>query len=202
MSMDTNYEPLLGDLNLLIITSNQKGEIKYISPFAETLLGFKVDEKLKKKWWEKTCLNENEIFERKLKIENVISGNAKISSRAYIHKIKCNDGNFKWIEWRDSISKDNYYTSVGVNVTNRKTQEIARFHSETIINSVDAMVLVSESNGNVIFSSPSVERMLGYTVDEILGDNWWNLTYENQFEAQKVREAIHNFVFFQNLVLT
>jgi PAS domain S-box-containing protein len=197
MSMDTNYEPVLGDLNLLIISSNQKGEVKYISPFAETLLGFKVDEKLKKKWWEKTCLSENEIFERKLKIENVISGNAKISSRAYIHKIKCNDGNFKWIEWRDSISKDNYYTSVGVNVTNRKTQEIARFHSETIINSVDAMVLVSESNGNVIFSSPSVERMLGYTVDEILGDNWWNLTYENQFEAQKVREAIHNFVFFQ-----
>ncbi len=197
MSMNTNYKPLLGDLNLLIITSNQKGDVKYISPFTETLLGFKVDEKLKKKWWEKTGLNENEIFEQKLKIENVISGKSKISSRAYINKIKCSDGNFKWIEWRDSISKDNYYTSVGVNVTNRKAQEIARFHSETIINSVDAMILVSDYKGNVIFSSPSIERMLGYTVDEILGDNWWKLTYENQYEAQKVREAIHNFIFFQ-----
>ncbi len=194
--MRDNSIQYLNELNILIVSTNNNGEITYISPYCETLLGYKVNDKLKKDWWDKISFTNDESILNKLKVKEISLGKLKVSNKPYETKVKCSDGNFKWIEWRDTVLENNTFTTVGVDITIRKSQEIASFHSNDIINSVDAMILVSDKNDNVIFCSPSVERMLGYSDEEIMGDNWWKLTYENQYEAQKVKEAIHNFVYF------
>ncbi|MBI9040014.1 response regulator [Lutibacter sp.] len=194
--MGENPIQFMNEINAVVISVNNKGEIIYLSPYCEVLLGYKINDKLKKEWWEKISFSNDEIALNKLKIEEISKGKLKISAKPYESKVKCSDGNFKWIEWRDTVSDANTFTTVGVDITNRKSQEIASFHSNDIINSVDAMILVSDKNDNVIFCSPSVERMLGYRDEEIMGDKWWKLTYENQYEAKKVKEAIHNLIYF------
>ena len=187
---------ILNELHILVIATNTNGDIIYISPSCETLLGYKVTDELKKNWWKKTCSTGEEIFYNTEKIKDSLLGKIQLSTKPYECKVKTKDNHFKWFEWRDTISNENTFISFGVDISNRKLQEIASFQSDAIINSVDAMILVSDKNDHVIFCSPSVERMLGYTAEEIMGDNWWKLTYENEFEAQKVKKAIHNFVFF------
>lgn len=191
-----NSIPSLNELNLIVISTNNKCEITFISPYCEVLFGYTIDNYLHNNWWEETSFLKEDIILNKEKIKDIVSGKSQISPKPYESKVKCKDGNFKWIEWRDSLSAENTFTSFGVDITKRKSQEIAEFHSDAIINSVDAMVLVSDFNSNVIFCSPSVERMLGYTEEEIMGDNWWKLTYENEHEANKVKESIHNYVYF------
>lgn len=58
------------------------------------------------------------------------------------------------------------------------------------------MLMVCDKEGNIIYASPAVEKMLGYKVKDIMGNKWWKLTYENQQEAQQVKNAIYNYVFF------
>ncbi len=67
--------------------------------------------------------------------------------------------------------------------------------SLAILKHVDSMVIVCERDGSVSYASPSVEKMLGYKVEEVMGDNWWKVTYENEKEADRVRNAIRNYDF-------
>jgi PAS domain S-box-containing protein len=102
----------------------------------------------------------------------------------------------KWIEWRDSFSANNTFISVGVDITDWKKTEKIKLQSDIILRSIDSsMLLVSSSDGNILYASPSVEKMLGYPVKDIMGDKWWKLTYENQQEALQVKDAIYNYVF-------
>jgi PAS domain S-box-containing protein len=108
----------------------------------------------------------------------------------------------KWIEWRDSLGANNIFVSVGVDITEWKKTEDSKIQSDTILEMVEAMIIVSDEEGNVIYSTPSVEKMLGYKVKDIMGDKWWKVTYENQQEAQQVKNAIYNYIFLNKTDFT
>ena len=188
-------ELLLNQINLIVIASDITGNINYVSSATEKITGYKIEKLTGKNWWETTFFSEEDGLAYKQKVHSVISGKTSISTKPYERKLKCKDGSFKWVEWRDSLAEDNTYVSVGVDISDWKKTEEIKIQSDTIINSVDSMIFVSDRNGNVIFASPSIEKMLGYTVEEILGDKWWNVTYDNPQLALKVRNAISNYVF-------
>ncbi|GGK50395.1 MULTISPECIES: hybrid sensor histidine kinase/response regulator [Flavobacteriaceae] len=187
---------LLNQINLIVIACDIKGNIKYVSNATEKITGYSINNLKGKLWWEKTFSSKEDSKVYKEKVYDVISGKTSISSKPYDRKLKCKDGSFKWIEWRDSLTNDNTYVSVGVDISDWKKTEEIKIQSDSIINSVDSMIFVSDKDGNVIFASPSVERVLGYTVDEILGEKWWEVTYEDPQLALKTKNAICNFVFF------
>lgn len=41
---------------------------------------------------------------------------------------------------------------------------------------INAIVLVADGNGNIVFANQAVKRILGYEPQEVLGDAWWKLT--------------------------
>jgi PAS domain S-box-containing protein len=45
-----------------------------------------------------------------------------------------------------------------------------------ILDNIDAILLVADSNGNIVFANKAIHRILGYSPDKLLGDGWWNLT--------------------------
>lgn len=190
-----NSDLILDSLNLIVISTDANGDITYISPYTTTVLGFVVNNDLKKNWWEKACLFKEDITLNKQKITNILSGKITAYSKPYISKINCKNGNYKYIEWRDSLNNDNTFTSIGIEIIDKNSDEIVTYNSDAIVNSVNAMIFVSDADGNIIYSSPSVEKMLGYTPNEILGNKWWEITYENEYEAENVKKAIHNFVY-------
>jgi PAS domain S-box-containing protein len=46
----------------------------------------------------------------------------------------------------------------------------------TLLEQLDTLVLAVNKSGNVEYISPSAKRLLGYDVQSLLGDGWWNLT--------------------------
>ncbi|MDP3360447.1 MAG: PAS domain S-box protein [Lutibacter sp.] len=189
-------ESLLNEVNLIIISCDVNGHVTYVSPATEQIIGYKADELLGDKWWDLTFFSKEESQLCKEKVLALTSRKIKVDPKPYDRQLRCKDGSMKWIEWRDSLGANNIFVSVGVDITEWKKTEGIKIQSDTILNSVETMLMVSDKEGNIIYSSPAVGKMLGYKVKEIMGDKWWKLTYENQQEAQQVKEAIYNYVFF------
>ena len=189
-------ESLLNEVNLIIISCDENSHVTYVSPATAQIIGYKVDQLLGDKWWDLTFFSTEESQLSKEKVLALTSGKSKVNPKPYDRQLRCKDGTMKWIEWRDSLGANGIFVSVGVDITEWKKTEEIKIQSDTILNSVDSMLMVSDTEGNIIYASPSVEKMLGYKVNDILGDKWWKLTYENQQEAQQVKTAIYNYVFF------
>ena len=49
--------------------------------------------------------------------------------------------------------------------------------AEDILQAIETLVCVMNSQGQMVYVSPAVERILGYTPQEVLGDAWWRLVY-------------------------
>ena len=189
-------ELILNEINLIVISCDKNGNVLYVSNATEKISGYGIESLVGNLWWENTFFSKEEGHISKTKVINTLSGKLPVNSKPHERKLKCKDGSLKWIEWRDSFAQDNMFVSVGVEISDwKKTEEIKK-QSDTIINSVDSMIFVSDRDGHVIFASPSVEKMLGYTPNEILGDKWWNITFDNTQQALKVKNAISNYVFF------
>jgi PAS domain S-box-containing protein len=188
-------ESLLNEVNLIIISCDENGRVTYVSPATEQIIGYKVDDLLGEKWWDLTFFSKEDSLLCKGKVLELTSGKIKVNPKPYDRQLRCKDGTMKWIEWRDSLGTNNIFVSVGVDITEWKKTEEIKIQSDTILKSVDSMLMVSDMEGNIIYSSPAVEKVLGYKVKDILGDKWWKLTYENKQEAQQVKNAIYNYVF-------
>jgi PAS domain S-box-containing protein len=188
-------EFLLNEVNLVIISCDENARVTYVSPATEQIIGYKVDQLLGDKWWDLTFFTKEESQLSKEKVLALTSGKTTVNPIPYDRQLRCEDGTMKWIEWRDSLGVKGIFVSVGVDITEWKKTEEIKIQSDTILNSVNSMLIVSDKEGNVIYSSPAVEKMLGYKVKDIMGDKWWKLTYENQQEAQQVKNAIYNYIF-------
>ncbi|MBN8579423.1 MAG: PAS domain S-box protein, partial [Anaerolineae bacterium] len=70
------------------------------------------------------------------------------------------------------MSYVNLYT---LDVTEREVEKSRLALSDNILNSIGNLVLVANSQAEIIYVSPSVQNIIGYTTEEILGDGWWEV---------------------------
>ena len=80
--------------------------------------------------------------------------------------------------------------AVIADVSGRKAMEQRLRLSDEILQRVGSLVLVSDSNGEIIYASPSVKTVLGYEPEELLGDKWWQISRENEKRAAQERERV------------
>lgn len=75
-----------------------------------------------------------------------------------------------------------------VKARTEKEAELRR--AETILSSVSNLVLVADRDGQIIYASPSIERWLGFSQEEVLGDGWFQRSRPSAEEAMQNKEAI------------
>lgn len=55
---------------------------------------------------------------------------------------------------------------------------------------INAIVLIADKNGEIVFANKAVRDTLGYEPEEVLGDGWWNLTFNKLSKEQRKRVAV------------
>ena len=188
-------ELLLKEVNIIVASFDRDGNVTYISPATEKIIGFKTNNLLREQWWRLTCFSEEEGDLFKKKVRDILTKKIEFDPTPHDRRLKCKDGSAKWIEWRDSIDSNNNLVSVGVDITYWKIKEELKIQSDSILGSINSMVLVSDSSGDVIYASPYVEKMIGYGKEQIMGNKWWKTTYEDEYDAVRAKKAIYNYVF-------
>ncbi len=74
----------------------------------------------------------------------------------------------------------------------RKASAEADFANQ-ILSSVSNIILVADSDGEVIYASPSVERTFGFKQEEVLGDGWYQLSSTDEDCPNERKERISGF---------
>jgi len=182
-------------VDILAITFNKNGDVEHISSALKKFIGIETNSFYSDIWWKKTFLSKAGIQSFKNNIANLISADAKLNTKPYCQKFHFKNGSHKWIEWRDNVIKNETLTSIGIDVTNWKNKELLFNQTDSVLKNIELLVLEFDKNGNVLFTTSYVEKLLGYSADEILGNKWWQVTFEDKNTAEKYKQANYNYIF-------
>lgn len=76
------------------------------------------------------------------------------------------------------------------NITEQIRTEEAQARSERILDSIGSLVVVVDSGGLVTYVGSAVEDVLGYSIDDMLGEGWWEVAYGDPEARERERSLI------------
>ena len=119
------FSTVLKQLNNLVIVVDREGEVSYVGPSVERMLGYKPHELLGNKWWLKTCTNIADPEQRKQEIRHFFTLAAKGAYPVSTVEYKLNSavGDARWFLWNCSAGPDNTLIQIGYDITERKRKE-------------------------------------------------------------------------------
>lgn len=163
--------------NSLIIGIDKKGELKYYNDTVLSVLGYSSEEIIKMNFVEITGnLNTN-------------NDNYAINENLQIKKIKCSNGEFKHIQWKNKKYNDNLIIGIGQDVTDQiKIQN----QYKNLIQTATDIIFETDDDGNFTFINDFTITHLGFSEEEILGKNYSDFIREDH--------RGHLMEFYQNLI--
>ncbi|MDI1255347.1 MAG: PAS domain S-box protein [Flavobacterium sp.] len=146
--------------NSLILGTNKKGELSYCSDSIFSILGYKPTEVMGMNFWN---LTEDPEFIGEKYHENYID------ERLYIRKLKCRNGEYKYIQWKDKKYSENLIIGIGQDVTDQI--EMQNQYRNLIQTATDIIFEVND-DGDFTFVNDFTSNFLGFEMHEILGKNY------------------------------
>ncbi len=101
--------------NFLTVATNKKGEVSYCSNTITEILGYSIEEVMGLGFWK---LTEDPEF------IGEAYHNEYVDDRINVRKVKCKNGEYKYIQWKDRKFAEDLFIGVGQDVTPLKIAEI------------------------------------------------------------------------------
>lgn len=146
--------------NSISLATNKKGEVSYCTDSIEDILGYKPSEVLGMNYWKLTQDPEfiGERFHENFK-----------NNHTYIRKLKCKNGEFKYIQWTDKKISENAVLSIGKDVTEQ--QQIQNQYRNVIENATD-LIFETNYNGFFTYVNNFIETNLGFSKEETINKHF------------------------------
>ncbi len=160
--------------NSLTIATNKKGEVLFCSEQVREYLGYKPNEVMGLQFWN---LTEDPEFIGEAYHENYID------NRIHVRRLKCKNGEYKYIQWKDKKLSDNLIIGIGHDITEQIS--IQNQYQNLIENATD-IIYETDINGITTFINKHAEVIMGYSQEEMLQQRFSN--YIRHDYQTKVRE--------------
>lgn len=186
------FSTILDQASDYVMIVGEDGEVDYISPAVERVLGYSPEELAESDAFEYTHPDDQataaaafiELFEHPDE-ENTVEFRARHA-----------DGSWQWLEVRGrNLLDDPIIDGVMVNVrdiTDRKEREreLAQLKEryQAFVEDSSDIITVVDSEGAIVYESPSVERILGYDPEERVGANVFEFMHPD--DRPMVRDRI------------
>jgi PAS domain S-box-containing protein len=141
--------------NSIILVTNKKGEISFCSESIKDILGYNSTEVLGFGYWE---LTQDEEFIGEAYHDDFID------NRLYIRKIKCKNGDYKFIQWKDKKYSDEVIIGIGQDVTE---QVNLKNQYRNLVETASDLIYEIDHTGSITFANPFTQKVLGYSKEEI-----------------------------------
>ncbi|WNM18594.1 PAS domain S-box protein [Flavobacterium capsici] len=156
--------------NSIILATNKRGEISFCSESVEDILGYSAAEMLGYGYWE---LTEDEEFIGEAYHNNYVD------NRLYVRKLKCKNGDYKYIQWKDKKYTEDIIIGIGQDVTE---QVMIQNQYRDLIETANDLIYEIDLEGNLTYTNPFAEIILGYSKEEFLSNKYTNFVREDYVE--------------------
>ncbi len=95
-----------------------------------------------------------------------------------------------------------FFSAIIFDISKRKETEKRLFHADTIIQEIGSIVLLSDCNGQLIFCSPSIKNLTGYTSKEVKGNKWWEVSFVNKEDSDFAKKRLIDYSKNKNKIDT
>ncbi|MES2575691.1 MAG: PAS domain S-box protein [Bacteroidota bacterium] len=146
--------------NSLTIATNTAGEVSFCSETITSILGYSVDEVMGLEFWkltEDTEFNSGKFYEN------------HIDEKLYVRKLKCKNGQYKYIQWKNKRHSENLIIGIGNDITNEINFQ--NQYRDLVQNATD-LIFEIDSEGNFTFINDFTIKTLGYNSNEVLSRNF------------------------------
>ncbi|GGD16461.1 hypothetical protein GCM10011343_04200 [Flavobacterium orientale] len=153
--------------NSLIIATEKKGNVVFCSETITSILGYTSEEVLGMKFWE---LTEDPEF------IGESYHTTFVRDRLYTRKLKCKNGDYKYIQWVDKQFGENLFVGIGHDVTEKINLEN---QYQNLIESARDIIFETDSDGKFIYINSFTSELLGYEVEELKEIYFGELIHED-----------------------
>lgn len=167
--------------NSLIIATNKKGEVSFCSESIVDILGYTPDEVLGFGFW---TLTEDPDFIGEDYHEEYVD------NRLHVRKLKCKNGQYKYIQWKDKKFTENLVIGIGQDVTE---EIIAKDQYKNLIQTANDFIYETDGQGIFTFINEFSEKMLGYSSKDVIGTHYSKYIHPDYVE--KVNHFLNNTNF-------
>ncbi|CAF3564184.1 unnamed protein product [Rotaria socialis] len=141
--------------NTLTIATNKKGKLLFCSDQITEFLGYTKEEVMGFGFWN---LTEDPDFIGEAYHENYVD------NKFHIRKLKCKNGEYKFIQWKDRKFSENLIIGIGQDVTE---QMYVQNQYKNLIENANDIIYETNLKGNYIFINKHTEVISGYSLDEL-----------------------------------
>ena len=154
------HNQIINKGNSLVLATNLKGQVVFCSENIVSILGYTVDEVLGYGYWERT--GDHDLYTQ----EDI---EAFTDDKIFIRKLKCKNGEFKYIQWNDKKFSDDLIIGIGQDVT---SEVLIQEQYKNVIDSAIDLIYEVNHNGYFTFVNEFTIKTLGFAVQEILGKHF------------------------------
>jgi PAS domain S-box-containing protein len=172
---------IINNTNSIIIATDKVGNVLFCNETILKILGYHNTEVLQDNFWKLTEDKDFEPIDYNLKF---------ISNQAYIRKLKCKNGDYKYIQWSGIKHNNNLFVSTGQDVTGKVELEKKYYD---LIQSAKDIIYESDQRGNITYVNKFSTELLGYDFDEIIGKHF------SYFIVNDYKEKVVDFYRPENL---
>jgi PAS domain S-box-containing protein len=156
-------DEIVNNGNSLTIATNPIGEITFCSETIVSILGYSPEEVMGLNFWK---LTENPEFNTGKLYQN------HIDETLHIRKLKCKNGQYKYIQWKNKRHSKNLIIRIGNDITNEVNLQN---HYRDLIQNATDIIFEIDAEGNFTFINDFAIKTLGYSSAEALKKNFSEL---------------------------
>jgi PAS domain S-box-containing protein len=184
---EEKFRALVENISDTIVVLDGAGVVRYAN--ASGALGYSATERIGHSEFE--LLHPDDVGRvRQLYMDCVSSADAAHAEFRVLHK----DGSWRDVE-ATAVNHLGHPAIQGIivsyhDVTARNRAEEALRLSDEIVRHAGALILVCNVRGKITYASDSVLTLLGFTREEVLGDGWWQVAFDDTEDANAIRQKL------------
>lgn len=194
---EERYKLITENSHDIVSLMDLDGKYLFVSPSVQDVLGYSVDEMMGTSTLEYLHPDDKPLIAKQM----AESYKDKKRAGEAVFRFKHKDGSYRWLEAKGGVIADDdgeplYFRATKVDITEKilaeqKLHEKEEQYKLVSENSTDVIAL-HELDRRFSFISPSCYRLVGYTVEESIGED--PLTLVHKEELEKVRKAFQDTI--------
>ncbi len=109
------------------------------------------------------------------------------------YRLLTDSGEVKWVNALGKLEYDKENKPVKLlgivrDITVQVTRERRLLQHSLILNQISSLVLVMNKETDFIFVSPSIIKLTGYSIEEVLGQGWWQKSFISEIDRKKSKD--------------